>query len=97
MEDRYFFDKRVMKKILIKYGLMALGILPVLLIVNYFLNKVLSFGLTVLVDVALILVMVLIIETIINAIKKRKEESAVRDDDIVIKKAQEIKARRKKD
>lgn len=97
MEDRYFFDKRVMKKILIKYGLMALGILPVLLIVNYFLNKVLSFGLTVLVDVALILVMVLIIETIINTIKKRKEESAVRDDDIVIKKAQEIKARRKKD
>lgn len=97
MEDRYFFDKRVMKKILIKYGLMALGILPVLLIVNYFLNKVLSFGLTVLVDVALILVMVFAIEAVINAIKKRKEESAVRDDDIVIKKAQEIKARRKKD
>ena len=96
MEDRYFFDKRVMKKILIKYGLMALGILPVLLIVNYFLNKVLSFGLTVLVDVALILVLVFAIEAVINAIKKRKEESAVRDDDIVIKKAQEIKARRKK-
>ena len=68
-----------------------------LLIVNYFLNKVLSFGLTVLVDVALILVMVFAIEAVINAIKKRKEESAVRDDDIVIKKAQEIKARRKKD
>lgn len=97
MEDRYFFDKRVMKKVFKKYGLMALGILPVLLIANYFLNKVLNFGLTVLVDVALILVMVVIIEAVISAVKKRKEESVVRDDDIVIKKAQEIKARRKKD
>ena len=97
MEDRYFFDKRVMKKIFKKYGLMALGILPVLLIANYFLNKVLNFGLTVVVDIVLILVMVLVIEAVINAIKNKKEQSAVRDDDIVVKKAQEIKARRKKD
>ena len=30
MEDRYFFDKRVMKKILLKYGIMFLCVFPVL-------------------------------------------------------------------
>ena len=43
MEDRYFFDKRVMKKLFKKYGLMALGIFPIICVANYFLNKVLDF------------------------------------------------------
>lgn len=97
MEDRFIFDKRVMKRIFKKYGLMALGIFPVLCIINYFLNKVLSFWLTIAVDVAITLLIVFVVESIINAIQRRKEESTVRDDDIVIKKAKEIKERRKKD
>lgn len=97
MEDRYFFDKRVMKQIFKKYGIMALCILPVLLVVNYFLNKVLSFWLTIVVDITIILLYVFLVEITINSIKQRREnKSTVRDDDIVIKKAQEIKAKREK-
>lgn len=96
MEDRYFFDKRVMKKLFKKYGLMALGIFPIICVANYFLNKVLAFWVTVLVDITLVLLFVFAIEAIINAIKTKRENS-VRDDDIVIKKAQEIKDKRKKD
>ncbi len=95
MEDRFFFDKRVMKQVFKKYGLMALGIAPVLIVANIFLNQVLDFWITVVVDVAITLLLVFIIESIINAIQNKKE--AVRDDDVVIKKAQEIKSKRKKD
>lgn len=96
MEERYFFDKRVMKRIFIKYGIMALCIFPVLAVTNYFLNKVLDFWVTVVVDITILLFYVFIVEVIINAIKKRKENVKVCDDDIVIKKAQEIKSRREK-
>ncbi|MBR2468491.1 MAG: hypothetical protein IKB42_05575 [Clostridia bacterium] len=96
MEDRYIFDKRVMKQLFKKYGLMALGIFPVLCVINYFLNQVLDFWVTVVVDITFILLAVFVIELIISAIKNKKE-AEVRDDVIVIKKAQEIKDKRKKD
>lgn len=75
---------------------MALGIFPVLCVINYFLNQVLDFWVTVVVDITFILLAVFVIELIISAIKNKKE-AEVRDDVIVIKKAQEIKDKRKKD
>ena len=39
MDDKYIFDKREMKKAFKKYGLIFLFAIPVLIGVNYFLNK----------------------------------------------------------
>lgn len=91
MEDRYFFDKRVMKKILIKYGIMFLCLFPVLIIVNYFLNKVLHYWVTIIIDITIVLFVVFSVELIISSIKKKKELS---ENDLIIKKVKEIKAKR---
>lgn len=94
MEDRYFFDKRVMKKLLIKYGIMFLCLFPVLIVVNYFLNQVLDFWVTIIIDVTLILLVVFVVELILNKIKQKKENEEQIKDDRIIKKAEEIKKRK---
>lgn len=91
MEERYVFDKRVMKKIFIKYGTMALIMFPILITVNYFLNKFLQFWLVVVIDCVLILAMGFLMYSIIEAVKRKKEES---EKDFVVIKAKEIKAKR---
>lgn len=94
MEDRYFFDKRVMKKLLIKYGIMFLCLFPVLIVVNYFLNQVLDFWVTIIIDVTLILLVVFVVELILNKIKQKKENEEQIKDDRIIKRAEEIKKRK---
>lgn len=93
MEERYFFDKRVMKKILIKYGIIFACLFPVLIVLNYFLNQVLNFWITVVIDCVVVLFVLFIIEAIINKIKEAKQ---ARENDFVVIKAKEIKARRNK-
>ncbi|MBQ2863972.1 MAG: hypothetical protein IJE91_00735 [Clostridia bacterium] len=93
MEERYFFDKRVMKKILIKYGSIFLCLVPILLVVNHFLNQHLKFWLTVLIDITIVLLALLVVELVINHIKRKKEE---KENDFVVVKAKEIKAKRNK-
>lgn len=93
MDDKYFFDKRVMKKILIKYGTIFLCLVPVLLVVNHFLNQYLKFWLTVLIDVTIVLLTLWVVQLVINHIKRKKEE---KENDFVVVKAKEIKAKRNK-
>ena len=92
MEDRYFFDKRVMKQIFKKYGLIFLGLFPILIVVNHFLNPILKYWLVVLIDVTIALLGILIVQAIINHIKQKKEEK----EDFIVVKAKEIKAKRNK-
>ena len=88
MEDRYFFDKRVMKKILLKYGIMFLCVFPVLVLINYFLNKVVEYWVTIIIDVTFILLVLFVVQLIENKIKENKEN-------IVVIKAKQIKEKRK--
>lgn len=71
MDDRYIFDKRVMKKAFLKYGLIFLFAIPVLIGVNYFLNKAIkNMWLVVLIDVVIVFAIILIFQLIINAINR---------------------------
>lgn len=92
MEDRYFFDKRVMKKILLKYGIMFLCVFPVLVLINYFLNKVVEYWVTIIIDVTFILLVLFAVQLIENKIKENKEN---KEEDIVVIKAKQIKEKRK--
>ncbi len=89
--DRYFFDKRVIKKGLIKYGIMFLIALPILIGVNVAL-KSLSFWACVFIDVAILICVVLAGSWISNAIQKSRENKKQQEID---KEKQLQKARRK--
>lgn len=73
MSDKYIFDKRVMKKVLLKYGIIFLIAFPILLFTNYYLNKVMKFWLVILVDVVITLFIIFIAQLIINAYKNHQE------------------------
>ena len=90
MDDRYFFDKRVMKKAFIKYGIIFLIALPILLFANYFLNDYLSFWLVVLIDAVIVLTIILIAQLIINAFVRYREEHPKKEK---IKKPKTIKTK----
>ena len=71
MDDKYIFDKREMKKAFKKYGLIFLFAIPVLIGVNYFLNKAIkNIWLVVLIDVVIMFAIILIVQLIINALNK---------------------------
>jgi len=70
--DHYIFDKRVMKKIFLKYGLMMLFLFPILILVNILLG-VEDSTTTILVDMVIGLVYVLVVEVVISKVKKRKD------------------------
>ena len=69
--DRYLFDKRVVKKTLIKYGIMFLIALPFVITFNI-LCRDLSFWLTVLIDCAILGVVVLVGEIVLATIRNKK-------------------------
>lgn len=78
MSDRYFFDKRDMKKALKKYGLIFLCVLPVLIVVNVALNRFLSFWLVTLIDVVIVFLALLVAQLIINAVTIHRAEKLER-------------------
>ena len=62
MDDKYIFDKREMKKAFKKYGLIFLFAIPVLIGVNYFLNKAIkNIWLVVLIDVVIMFAIILML------------------------------------
>lgn len=69
--DRYLFDKRVVKKALIKYGIMFGIALPFVLAFNI-LCRDLSFWLAVLVDCAIFGFFVLVGEIILASIRNKR-------------------------
>lgn len=72
-EKRYIFDKRVVKKTLIKYGVMFLILIPILLVVDYFIQSW-SVWAVVGLDVGIGVVVIIIESLIYSAILKKKEE-----------------------
>ncbi len=92
MDDRYFFDKRIIKQKVKKYGLIFLCLFPILILINTLLKPHLTFWLIVLIDASVAFLGLLVVELIINHIKDKKEEKQ----DFVVIKAKEIKAKRNK-
>lgn len=96
--DRYLFDKRVLKKTLIKYGIMFLIALPFLLVFNIYCND-LSFWITVLVDCAILGCVVIIGEIILLTIRnKRKahEEAEAEEKRLLLKERHKAEKEAKK-
>ena len=78
--DRYLFDKRVVKKLLLKYGIMLLIALPFVILFNCLFYD-LKFWLSILVDFVIIGVVVLIGEIILVSIKNKKEKKQVLEEE----------------
>lgn len=75
-KDRYIFDKRVMKKIFFKYGLIFLFAFPILIVINYYLNQIINnIWPVVLVDMVVVFAIILVVQIISNAVAKRKDNS----------------------
>jgi len=73
MENKYFFDKRVMKGGFKKYGLMMLVCLPILILVNRLLGDI-STGWVIFIDVVLALFVIIVLDLIVSKINERKME-----------------------
>ena len=88
--DSYFFDKRKMKKIAIKYGIMVLIMFPILLIVNYLLSLAISDDTLRVFTLAFIGAAILaIMETILYLFRRQKAKKLEKD--VVIIKAGTLK------
>lgn len=72
-EKRYIFDKRIVKKNLIKYGVMFLILIPILLVVDYFLQSWKVWA-VVGIDVAIGVVVITAESLIYSAILKKKQK-----------------------
>lgn len=70
--DRYFLDKRVVKKTFLKYGIMFLIALPLLIVFNVFCDQI-GFWWTVVVDMCIIGFVVVIGELLLIKIKNKRE------------------------
>lgn len=92
-DNRYIFDKRVMKKLLLKYGLILLTLLPILILVNWLCGFLVSTIGYVLLDVAIGLVYIFLVEVILDKIAKRKEAKEEEER----KEAKKAKARKQKE
>ena len=71
--NNYVFDKRVMKKLIIKYGIIMLTLFPILIAINILLSKVFDSGI-IFFDIMLGLGYILLIEVILHKIEIRREE-----------------------
>lgn len=72
MGDRYFFDKRVIKKFLLKYGIMLLIAIPLMIGANVLIQKYNPNTRFILIDLAIIAVVVAVGELICFLVKKSK-------------------------
>lgn len=72
MDERYFFDKRNIKRGTKKYGIMMLICLPILIGVNYLLGD-LATGWVIFIDVVLALFVIIVLDLIVSKIQARKE------------------------
>lgn len=72
MGDRYFFDKRVLKKFFIKYGIMLLIAIPLMIGINILIQKHNPNQRFILIDLAIIAVVVAVGELICFLVKRVK-------------------------
>ena len=71
MDDRYFFDKRIIKSGTKKYGLMMLFCLPILAGINFLLGD-LATGWVIFIDVVLALFIIIVLDLIVTKIQTNK-------------------------
>lgn len=79
MQDRYFFDKRYIKRGFKKYGIMCLICLPILVAVN-FLLKDLSTGWVIFIDVVLALGIIIVLDLVVTKIEGKKDEKRIQQE-----------------
>jgi len=72
--NNYIFDKRVMKKYFIKYGIILACLFVVFILINNLFPADMQTGTVVLVDTAIGLILLLVIEVVLSKIKAKKEE-----------------------
>lgn len=85
MNDRYLFDKRILKKRFKKYGLMFLLILPFIIAFNVLMNGLIDNGIIILLDIIIILMLILVCEIALKKIANRKLQKQQKDV-VVVKK-----------
>lgn len=73
--NRYIFDKRVIKKVVLKYGIILFALFLILVPINTLLSSIMESGI-VFVDILIGLVFILLVETILDKIEKKREEKA---------------------
>lgn len=74
MADRYFFDKRDVKKLLVKYGIFLAIAVPILLVINYLFTIWFNAKSMVFLDIVFLCVILVIYEAIWYAVKKKSQE-----------------------
>ena len=97
--DRYFFDKRVIKKGLIKYGVMFVIALPILVVMNIYVIKDIPFWGATMIDVAILLAVVILCLVVygrIEAKRKAKQEELERQRKELAKAQRKAKKQAKK-
>ena len=90
MDDRYFFDKRNIKRGTKKYGLMMLFCLPILVGVNFLLGE-LATGWVIFIDVVLALFIIIVLDLIVSKIQEKKilKRQRLEEEEKLLKKVQE--------
>lgn len=73
-QDKYFFDKRTMKRIFKKYGIILLICVPFLLTFNLLVGKYLNDFATIGIDILIGLIIIAVSEIVCARMKKNKEE-----------------------
>ena len=71
--DHYIFDKRIMKKFFLKYGLIMLGLFVILVVFNT-LCPIEDSTTAIIVDMSIGLGYVLLVEFVLSKIKQRRQE-----------------------
>jgi len=75
MANRYFFDKRDIKKLLIKYGIFLAITIPILIAINYLFIIWFNANSMVFLDIVFLCVILVIYEAIWYAVKKKSQEN----------------------
>ena len=76
--DHYIFDKRVMKKLFLKYGIMLFVLFILLIFVNTLIGIENSTA-VIFIDMAIGLAYILIVEIVLSKIKQKKLEKSEED------------------
>lgn len=71
-DNRYIFDKRVVKAHFRKYGLIMLSCLPILIAINVAIGKRLQSWVVIIIDVVVALAIIFILDLIVNYFQNKK-------------------------
>ena len=79
-ENRYMFDKRVVKTHIRKYGLIMLGCLPILIAINVLIGDMLQTWVVMIIDVVVALFIIFLIDMTINFIQNKRAKAKLKEE-----------------